>query len=448
MAVDPSYPAFPMLAFLAFVAAVLPFSWLSNWKNNTGILMYMFWLSLACLNLFVNSLIWHDNSIDKAPVWCDISSRIILATGVAIPASTLCIIRRLHHIFAMQWFMVTDKQRRRAIIEDLAIGIGIPVVQVPLQYIVAGRRYWILEGIGCFPRTHNVWPAYILVFGWPVAIGVISGLYGAMTLYACLWKKKQVGSALRNADMPRDNYFRIVALACSSTFFAAPIGAIFVGMNLSFLDPYRGWHDTHTFYYDISQVPFVQWQSFTPWLVMFEVHRWSKIACAAIFFAIFGFSSEALRAYRNAFWTVANIVGIKRTPKVLPSMPFEVAPNPIELSTNDFGRRSSVSIIPTSARRLSESTICPSIPPKKSDDADKSPARPEGVYVQKGAENNSDISLTVVPTVWSSQITAVSPVSPIDNTPSHANTPSPECPALPQATYTSPGSNANADDMV
>ncbi|TDL27002.1 fungal pheromone STE3G-protein-coupled receptor [Rickenella mellea] len=320
---DPSYPAFPILAFLAFIAVVLPFSWLSNWKNNTGIHLYMFWLSLACLNHFVNSLIWHDNSIDMAPVWCDISSRITLATCVAIPASTLCIIRRLHHIFAMHWFMVTDEQRRRAIIEDVAISVGIPVVQVPVHYIVAGRRYIIIEGLGCFPATHNVWPAYILVFGWPVAIGIISGIYGAMTLYACLYKRKRVGDALRNVDLPRDNYFRIVALACISTFLVAPFGAMFVGMNLSFLNPYRGWQDTHAFYYDIHQIAFVDWHSFTPWRVMFEAHRWSKIVCAAIFFAIFGFSAEALQAYRNTFWEVANIVGFKRTPGVVPSMPYE-----------------------------------------------------------------------------------------------------------------------------
>ncbi|TDL13323.1 fungal pheromone STE3G-protein-coupled receptor, partial [Rickenella mellea] len=68
---------------------------------NTGIILYSLWVSIACLNQFINSVIWHNNALNSAPVWCDISTRLIVGISVAIPASSLCIVRRLYHICSM-----------------------------------------------------------------------------------------------------------------------------------------------------------------------------------------------------------------------------------------------------------------------------------------------------------------------------------------------------------
>lgn len=32
----------------------------------------MAWTGIACLNVFVNSIVWNGNAINWAPVWCDI----------------------------------------------------------------------------------------------------------------------------------------------------------------------------------------------------------------------------------------------------------------------------------------------------------------------------------------------------------------------------------------
>ncbi|KAJ7353546.1 GPCR fungal pheromone mating factor, partial [Mycena albidolilacea] len=67
------YPLFSVLAFLGFFLVLIPLPWhLQAW--NSGTCFYMMWASLACLNQFVNSLVWADDSINRAPVWCDISS--------------------------------------------------------------------------------------------------------------------------------------------------------------------------------------------------------------------------------------------------------------------------------------------------------------------------------------------------------------------------------------
>ncbi|KAF8437132.1 pheromone A receptor-domain-containing protein [Boletus edulis BED1] len=68
----PPNSLFSALAFVGFILAGLPLPWhMHSW--HTGISMYMLWTSLGCLILFVNSILWNDNVMNWAPVWCDIS---------------------------------------------------------------------------------------------------------------------------------------------------------------------------------------------------------------------------------------------------------------------------------------------------------------------------------------------------------------------------------------
>lgn len=62
---------FSMFAFAGFVLAMIPLPWhFEAW--NTGTCLYMIWAGISCLNLFINSIIWNDNVINSAPIWCDI----------------------------------------------------------------------------------------------------------------------------------------------------------------------------------------------------------------------------------------------------------------------------------------------------------------------------------------------------------------------------------------
>lgn len=91
-------------------------------------------------------------------------------------------------------------QKRREVIVDLSITVGIPVLQMALgervfiflcftwalpyaalrvpEYIVAGHRFNIIEDFGCSPATWNTPLAYVLVFSWPLIIALISAGYG------------------------------------------------------------------------------------------------------------------------------------------------------------------------------------------------------------------------------------------------------------------------------
>jgi pheromone a factor receptor len=57
-------------------------------------------------------------------------ARIQAALNVAVPAASLCINRRLYKIATIKTVTVTASEKRRNVMIDLLIGIGIPIVQM------------------------------------------------------------------------------------------------------------------------------------------------------------------------------------------------------------------------------------------------------------------------------------------------------------------------------
>jgi hypothetical protein len=87
--------------------------------------------------------------INRVPVYCDIGesvdalslelsltfryptvTRIQVAQNVAIPACSLCINRHLYKVATAKVMMPTDVEKRRAVIQDLLIGVGLPILQI------------------------------------------------------------------------------------------------------------------------------------------------------------------------------------------------------------------------------------------------------------------------------------------------------------------------------
>jgi pheromone a factor receptor len=160
---DASYPFFSIFAILGFVLVLIPLPWhLEAW--NSGTCYYMMWTALACINQFVNSIIWAGNARNSAPAWCEICAfylyvlgclscmiaiRIVFGSSVGIPAASLCIMRRLYSIAKVQAVILTPAtvsdafcssaisnetlKKRRAIIIDTLICVLFPLVFIALR---------------------------------------------------------------------------------------------------------------------------------------------------------------------------------------------------------------------------------------------------------------------------------------------------------------------------
>ena len=157
------YTAF---SFIGFVLCAIPFYWhlQGTWNSsrdssiilrmhgpawNTGTCLYMIWAGLGCLVQCINSIVWNKNMVNRAPIYCDIGesvdpsslersltlrhhtvARLQVAQNVAIPACSLCINRHLYRVATAKVMTSTDTDKRRAVIRDLLIGVGLPILQI------------------------------------------------------------------------------------------------------------------------------------------------------------------------------------------------------------------------------------------------------------------------------------------------------------------------------
>ncbi|KAF4623145.1 hypothetical protein D9613_002291 [Agrocybe pediades] len=302
------YSAF---AFIGFVMCCIPLPWhLEAW--NTGTCLYMVWTGLACLNMFINSVVWTANAIDFSPTWCDISTKFFIGTTVAIPAASLCINRRLYHISSVRSVTITKAEKRRDVMVDLAIGLGIPLLEMILHYIPQGHRYNIFEDIGCLPSTYNTWVAYVLVYCVPIAIGCVSAVYAIMSIINFNKSRVQFNELLSSYNnLTSSRYVRLMCLAGVEVLCTIPLGAFSVYLNVrAGISPWISWADTHFGFSRVDQTLAIYWRMDPKNNISLELTRWLPILCAFIFFGFFGFADEARKNYRSALQTVVKRIGI------------------------------------------------------------------------------------------------------------------------------------------
>lgn len=306
------YPVFPLFAFLGFILSIIPLPWhLQAW--NSGTCYYMIWTALACLNQFINSVVWHGNVINWAPVWCDISIRIMLGTSVAIPAASLCINRRLYKIARVHAVMVTRAEKRRAILIDSLICVLFPLVFIALQYVNQGHRFDIYEDVGCYPFIYNTIVAFLLSDCWPIIIGLVSAVYCVLSLHAFYRRRVQFNQFLSsNTSLSASRYFRLMALSMTELCCTLPLSCFLIWINSSAtpVSPWISWENTHYGFSRVGQYPSVVWTQDYLFVVAVQMTRWMTVACAFIFFAFFGFASEARKNYGIAFYTVAKVLSV------------------------------------------------------------------------------------------------------------------------------------------
>jgi pheromone a factor receptor len=304
--------AFTVFSGIGFILSVVPLYWhLESW--NVGTCMYMIWTALACLVHFVDSIVWSGNAINWAPVWCDIAVRIKVAVAVAWPACGLCIIRRLYYIASPTTVTTTRTEKRREMIVDLLITIGIPVLQMLAELIVAGHRFNIYEDFGCGPATWTTHLAFVLVWSWPLILGVISAGYGFFTIRAFMQRRKQFRDLLSaTGNLTYSRYQRLMALASVDFCLTIPMAlwAIIATATWTEVRPWVSWADTHWGYSRVFQFPRVLTNQRPILVVSLETTRWAAVLCAFIFFGFFGFADEAKKNYRLLASTITKRFGI------------------------------------------------------------------------------------------------------------------------------------------
>ncbi|KIM57935.1 hypothetical protein SCLCIDRAFT_129409 [Scleroderma citrinum Foug A] len=312
MVSSPSNTAFSVLSFIGVILTSISLPWhLQSW--NTGVCMYMIWTGFGCLILFINSIVWKDNVTNWAPVWCDIASRYLIGGSVGIPASSLCITRRLYYITKLQSLSQESKEKWREICTDISIGIGFPCVVMILQYVVQGHRFNIVEEVGCWPATVNTVASYFLVFMWPAVIGMITMVYSVLTFRQASIHRRKLKAMLQSSpDITTGHYCRLMAACTVEIAFTTPLGVYSIVINATYqMVPYISWENIHEDFSYVDQIPTVVLQSSPSTVLALESSRWSYVLCAFVLFVFFGWGRDAREAYGRTFQTLFRHVGLR-----------------------------------------------------------------------------------------------------------------------------------------
>nr|AGG68690.2 putative pheromone receptor [Flammulina velutipes] len=303
---SPSNIIFSVFSCLGFLACMIPLPWhLQAW--NVGTCALMLWAGLACLNYFINAILWNDNFLNVAPIWCDISTRFIIALNIAIPLCSLCINRRLYHIATVERVNIVSKDRRREVIGDIFICLGIPLLHVALAIVYQGNRFNIYENYGCTPALYNTWVMLVLHNVPPILVGCVSFVYCTLSIIAFKAHQSAFTDIIQQtrAGLNRNRYFRLMAIAAADIAFTVPVCSWILYLNAtSPLMPYTNWEVVHADFWFVYLIPASLWQNNYRVRVLFELARWLMPFTAFLFFALFGVTQQARSNYRQALSTI------------------------------------------------------------------------------------------------------------------------------------------------
>ncbi|KAF8230924.1 fungal pheromone STE3G-protein-coupled receptor [Tricholoma matsutake] len=288
---------FSLFSFIGLLFCCIPFPrHLQSW--NTGTCLQMIWLGLACLVYFINSIIWNSNTNNSAPVWCDISSYIGNAVAVAVPTAVMCMTRRLYLIITGNTIN-TMTQRRHAVTFDLALGIGIPVIDVILLYIPQNGRFLLYEDFGPLAIVSKTPVGIVLQIVPQLLISLVCAVYSVMIINILRKKRMRLSKILlsSNSNISASTYLRLLFIAVVGSVVLVPISLWLFIDAWRTVSPWPGWKETHADMSYIKKVPGSIWRS-DPYKL--EIIRWEYVLGAFVFFACFGLHREARVSYQSA----------------------------------------------------------------------------------------------------------------------------------------------------
>ncbi|KAG8732113.1 hypothetical protein FRC12_019415, partial [Ceratobasidium sp. 428] len=291
--------------------------------RNVATLSIIAWLSLINITRGINAIVWADTVVVKYPVWCDITSKLIIGANVGLPASTLCICRYLAAVASPRHTIANASDKRRRMIFELLMTVGLPIVAMILHYVVQGHRFDILEDIGCNPTTYVSVAALFIVYLPPIFLSLGTLIYAGIALRWFVHRRAQFQAVLQSnqSGLTTGRYLRLIALSVTEMLFATAMSlfVLVITVEDGGLRPWISWEDVHSNWHRVGQfakilIPQFFWDRL---LITWYIIPITSV----IFFAFFGFGQEAKAEYTNAWrWVQRRVFRIQPKPQrsVLP----------------------------------------------------------------------------------------------------------------------------------
>ena len=182
----------------------------------------------------------------------------------------------------------------------------------------------------CGPFSSVLFPSFILV---SCCVQQFFALYlsrnTGLTLRA-FWKRRVQFAELiaTNSSLNISRYIRLMLLALFNMTLTIPLGVFSIYLNSHVrLAPWISWEDVHFNFSRVDLVPSIIWRSNPSFNTSVELTRWLFPVSAFLFFALFGFASEAQKQYHTLFRRCHKALRLKSAtskPSKIPYLPRSV----------------------------------------------------------------------------------------------------------------------------
>ncbi|KAG8685694.1 hypothetical protein FRC08_012966 [Ceratobasidium sp. 394] len=311
----------PVISFICTVLVLVPLPW--HWKaRNVATLAIIAWLSLLNITRGINAIVWADTVVVKYPVWCDIVTKLVIGGNIGLPASTFCICRYLAAVASPHHTIANAADKRRRMIFELLMTVGLPCIGMALHYIVQGHRFDILEDFGCNPATYVSVAALFIVYLPPIVLSLGTLIYAGIALRWFVHRRAQFQDVLQSnqSGLTTGYYLRLIALSVTEMLFATAMSlfVLIITVEDGALRPWISWENVHSNWSRVGQfarilIPQVFWDRLLlTWYIV--------PITSVIFFIFFGLGREAKAEYTKAWrWVQKNVFRITPKPRhVLP----------------------------------------------------------------------------------------------------------------------------------
>ncbi|VDB86467.1 unnamed protein product [Peniophora sp. CBMAI 1063] len=302
---NPTYPLQPVANFISSFLAFLVIISQPRQPCNKGIIYLAVWVSILSFITGIQMVIWRDSADTTiAPVFCDIVSRILVGTLIAMPACTLITCRCLHDMVRYSVInTVKFRKRRRDLLLDLVLFLGLPVISNIFYYVVQSARFSVLEESGCGVAIVVSGLTLMLISGPPLIVFCFSFVYFSITITLLVKHRRSMNRLFgRQMAISQSLYLRLLAFGFILILVSAAAFANVAPLPTEF---YPGWSVVHSDWTPLS-VSTAEWQAGGS-LTIFGVvwNGWIFVWLSTATFGLFGLTHDARATYMRVLRAVA-----------------------------------------------------------------------------------------------------------------------------------------------
>ncbi|KAG2114051.1 GPCR fungal pheromone mating factor [Suillus cothurnatus] len=293
-----------VLSFISGVLVLFPLPWYCR-AGNIAAVSIGIWLFVVNTINAIDALQWTGTYQIPSLIWCDITSALITAVNVAIPAACLCICIHLERMASFCQTSTSITKRRRILLECL-ICFGVPLVYAALHLIVQPRRFDVYENFGC---RSAIYPSVVTLFVvWipPLALSLLTifFFFAGITWRHFLLHGVQFSRTRASSSLTSGAYIRLVSMAISEVI--CTIVATVVAMTFNLSSGLAPWAD---FTRDLTEVLSFSSAATPKSITAMLITEWAVLIAQSFFFVglfVLGEEGrsrlhEALQVMRRAF---------------------------------------------------------------------------------------------------------------------------------------------------